>query len=93
MTERGPGYKRFLLVLEKMKQDGLPETARKFARINEGYRRMLYRQAGLTADDAEKSLAALSAADCRKLFDVNQKIAHLAAVANAILAAAVMPRR
>ncbi len=43
----GDGYKQFLRFVSQLRESRMPETAKKWDKLNEGYRRLLFKQAGL----------------------------------------------
>lgn len=87
------GRERFVASLNRLREDRMPATAKKWAVFNLGYRRLLCRQAGFVAELAEKPLGELSPAQRRTLFDANRKVMELAQQANLVLLAAVTVER
>lgn len=90
MIEKSDGYKQFLRYVSQLKESRMPETAKKWDKLNEGYRRLLFKQAGL-GDYFGNSLADLSNDQRRALLVANRKIQQLAGQADLVLIAAVIP--
>jgi len=90
MSEKGDGNKQFLRYVSQLKESRMPDTVKKWAKLNEGYRRLLFKQAGL-GDLTLNSLADLSNDQRRALLVANRKIQTLAGQADLVLIAAVMP--
>lgn len=87
----GPGREAFEQFVGALRLARLPETAKKYAALPEGFRRLLARQAGLSAEEAELPLDQLPHAARARLHMGNRRLRELAEQADAILTASVLP--
>ena len=82
------GRERFVASLNKLRADRIPETARKWDALPEGYRAMIHKQAAVPV----KPYAELGAIERHKLYQANQRVLELAAKAQGVLISGVIAK-
>lgn len=89
------GYKRFVTsgVLEKLMESHMPDLERMWSAIPNGYRVMLYRQAGIDQGRVAEGLQALSQDERKRLQAANLRISELQTSAARVLAGALISRK
>lgn len=80
------GRERFVASLNRLRADRLPETARKWKALPEGFRVMIHRQAAVPVKPYEE----LTSLQREKLYQANQRVLELAAKAQAVLISGVI---
>lgn len=82
------GRERFVASLNMLRADRIPETARKWDALPEGYRAMIHKQAAVPV----KPYAELDAIERQKLYQANQRVLELAAKAQGVLISGVIAK-
>ena len=82
------GRERFVASLTRLRTERMPETARRWKALPEGFRVLIHKQAGVTF----KPLEDLTDLQREKLYQANQRVFELSERARSILVAAFMPK-
>lgn len=82
------GRERFIASLTRLRAERMPETARRWKALPEGFRVLIHKQAGVPV----KPLDELTDFQREKLYQANQRVFELSEKTRAVLVAAFMPK-